>query len=326
MDIDEIPVGNESDYTGVQEGQEEIDNQSQTNNNQTLDADEVITDLLKSKSIADPSKIKFEDDNGEIQEVDWKSLDKQSLLNIINTQEEGREDPELSDDEIKLLNDIRLSNQTPQEYIEGLRVPQESNEDSNYTSDSYSDDELFLYDQQARLKLSPDEAQQALENAKANPDLYEKQIDGIRNDYKALEDQIREQNQQDEENQYQEFTNSIIQNIDNLKSIGTLDIDLTDEDKNNLATFILDKDAQGVNYLSRALNDPQQLTKMAWFALNGDNIFRDLNTYLSEQIKSVSKASYEKGKKEALAQGTHVTVTPPKQNQRKLIRTINDLD
>jgi len=28
MDIDEIPVGNESDYTGAQEGQEEIDNQS----------------------------------------------------------------------------------------------------------------------------------------------------------------------------------------------------------------------------------------------------------------------------------------------------------
>ena len=45
----------------------------------------VLEDFLKSRGIDDPSKIKFEDDNGNIEERDWNSLSKEEKFNILNT-------------------------------------------------------------------------------------------------------------------------------------------------------------------------------------------------------------------------------------------------
>jgi hypothetical protein len=40
---------------------------------------------LKTRGIDDVSKIKFEDDNGNIEEKDWNSLTKEEKFNILNT-------------------------------------------------------------------------------------------------------------------------------------------------------------------------------------------------------------------------------------------------
>jgi len=56
------------------------------------------------------SKIKFENDNGEIEEMDWRNLSKQEKINILNTPLEvpqHENETDLSDEEINLLNDIR---------------------------------------------------------------------------------------------------------------------------------------------------------------------------------------------------------------------------
>jgi hypothetical protein len=44
-----------------------------------------VSDFLKTRGIDDISKIKFEDDNGNIEEKDWKSLTKEEKFNILNT-------------------------------------------------------------------------------------------------------------------------------------------------------------------------------------------------------------------------------------------------
>lgn len=59
----------------IQEETEEVD-------------DDIITSLLKEKGISDPNKVKFENEDGEIEEVPFSSLDKEEQLNILNSQEE----------------------------------------------------------------------------------------------------------------------------------------------------------------------------------------------------------------------------------------------
>jgi hypothetical protein len=47
---------------------------------------------LKTRGIDDPSKIKFEGDDGGIEERDWNSLSKEEKINILNTPLETHED------------------------------------------------------------------------------------------------------------------------------------------------------------------------------------------------------------------------------------------
>jgi len=44
-----------------------------------------MSDFLKSRGISDIQKIKFEDENGSIEERSWNDLSKEEKLNILNT-------------------------------------------------------------------------------------------------------------------------------------------------------------------------------------------------------------------------------------------------
>lgn len=65
--------------------------------------------------------------------------------------------------------------QTPQEPV--------------YKIDDLSDDELYLIDFESRVgELSDEQAAQVLASAKQDEDLYKKQVEGIRKEYKERED------------------------------------------------------------------------------------------------------------------------------------------
>jgi len=44
---------------------------------------------------------------------------------------------------------------------------------------------------------------------------------------------------------------------------------------------MLSQDDNGVNYLYQALQDPQILTKVAWFVLNGEEAFNSVSDYFT---------------------------------------------
>ena len=69
-----------------------------------------------------------------------------------------------------------------------------------------------------------------------------------------------------------------------MQNIGDLDISMDNEDMNRLASFILDRDATGTSYFARALNNPEELVKMAWFALNGEEVLNSISNYYKKQI------------------------------------------
>ena len=78
-----------------------------------------------------------------------------------------------------------------------------------------------------------------------------------------------------------------------------MNFELTPEDKQELYEFIMGTDSAGVSILGKAFNDPRTLVNAAWFALNNQKIFDDINNYFSEEIKNVRKQSYQQGVEDA---------------------------
>lgn len=296
---DPIEQDNIQDDTRDQEV--EVDNLSTK-----VDNDGFISQLLKSKGIEDSSKIKFEDENGEVSEVDWNTLSDEEKLNIINSESTYQD---LDDSEIELINSIRESGLTPSEYLENLQKQSvdyylSNSQTPQYSVDQYSDDELFIYDFISRMgNVTDEEAQEALQAAKSNEALFTKQMQAIRNEYKTLEDESNRQAQLEQQEQYQQqynqFTNQIVNEINDFTDFSGYDLNLSDEDKDDLYEFITGTDKAGNNYFAKALSDPKTLVQTAWFALNGKQVIEDITEYFQNEIKSVKKESYKKGMEDA---------------------------
>lgn len=307
-DLDDEPQSDEQkqDSDNQQESRKyELTNSDDTN---TQDSDEenkdFLTTLLKSRGIEDKSKIKFTTEEGDIEEVDWDSLSNRDRLNILSSSEDTLEN-NLDDTEIQLINAIRESGMTPAEYLQFIgngevqRYVQNSQQ-PYYEIDEYSDDELFLMDLMSRTgDVTEEELTDALEKAKANESLYQKQVEAIRNEYKQMEqeNQIQAQLEQEQlaQQEYEQFSNQIVDEINNLKEIQGFDLNMEDDDMQELYDFIVGQDAAGNNYLVKALSDPGILVKTAWLALNGDQMINDITSYFQKEIANVRKESYKKG-------------------------------
>ena len=339
LDDDDFGTGLESPDEGSQNQETNTYQGGFVNNeNNNQDDDEFLSDFLKTKGIDDISKIQFEDDNGNIEERDWKSLTKEEKFNILNTPLEvadNNNDDYLSDEEIQLLNHIRQNNMTPSQYISQLQQGQEVQSEPHYKIDDLSDDELFLLDLESRTgELTEEDAAQALINAKQNEQLFNKQVEGIRKEYKEREDfQLQQQEAevyQQQQEIYNQFQDQVINSINQFTSVGNLDLNFEDSDKEELAQFMLSTDEAGNNYLYQALQDPNTLVKAAWFILNGDEAFNSISDYFINQIKLVSESQYKKGFEEG-KQGREpsrpqVVINNKQNNRRTSYSSINDLD
>ena len=298
--------------------------------------DNFISDFLKSKGIDDISKIKFENDSGEIEEKDWNSLSREEKFNILNTpiNSESDDNDDLSDEEIELLNQIRQSNLTPKQYIQQIQGEQVVQE-PQYKIDDLSDDELFILDLESRVgEMSDDDIAQALSIAKQNEELYKKQVEGIRKEYKEREDfQIQQEQaslEQQQQEAYNQFQDSVISSINDFNSVGNLNLNFDDSDKEELAEFMLSRDEAGNNYLWQALQDPNTLVKAAWFILNGEEALNSISEYFINQIKLVSQNQYKKGFEEAKngkqPSRPEVVINNKMTNHHRTYNSINDLD
>lgn len=331
------------EHPNVQYNQEEPEEPEQPS--YTEEEDDLITYMLKSKGITDPSKIKFEGENGEIEELNFNDLSREEQIAILSQNEQEEQQDEYSDQEIALINKLRQNKLTPEEYEQYL-IRQGANnyaqqlEDNNkkYTIDDLEDDDLFILDLQARIEdITDEEALAALEKAKMNEGIYAKQIKGIREEYKRIEDEKLQRDQyeadQQRQQQFDAFSSQVQDSIRNFTSIGQLDISLNEDDMEDVAQFLLTADGAGINHFSKALNDPDTLVKMAWFALKGEEAFNDITNYFTAEIKKREQASYQRGLADAKkpAPSTSKFVYQPKNNNinptgRKGEISIHDLD
>ena len=297
-----------------------------------------MSDFLKTRGIDDLNKINFQDDEGNITERSWNDLSNEEKINILNMPletEQGDNQNDLTEEEINLLSQIRQSNMTPSEYLQSI-AGEQIEITPQYKIDELSDDEVYLLDLESRVgELTDEEAAQALSNAKQNEDFFKKQIEGIRKEYKEREDfKTQQEEAEKEQEQQQAFENyqaQVVDAINGFTSIGNFDLNFEDADKEELADFMLSRDQAGKNYLFEALQDPETLTKAAWFILNGEEAFNTISDYFAQQIKLVSENQYKKGledgKKGVQTRPTVVIDNSKKNNnQHRQYKSIFDFD
>lgn len=264
---------------------------------------DIVDDLLRAQGIMDKDHIKYEE-NGEIVDKSWNELDKEDQFNILRTPT-YLSGPQISEDETALISSIRQSGMTPSEYF--AYVQNQAAEAANmeqsvptFQVDDYPDDELFVYDFINRMgEVTDEEAREALDKAKSNPTLYEKQVSAIRDEYRRVEQETLMQQQIEQqqiaEDNFNNFANVVANEINNFTNISGFDLNLDQRDAQMLYDFITATDAAGNNYFSKALADPATLVKAAHFTLNGEQMLHNINAFYQNELARVQQAAYKKG-------------------------------
>ena len=274
---------------------------------ESYEDEDLLNSYLRSKGI-NPEGIRFETENG-YEEIPFRELSKDEQLDILNDRDASYD---LTDDEINMLNQMRSQNWSSSDYNNYIAKQAIENyingnqQEPVYNIDDYSDEELFVMDLQSRIPdITEDEAVEELTNAKNNEELFQKKVNSLREEYKAREDEEREQyNQQVAEAQQQsmdQFRDTILNTIEQYRDfdLGGIPMEMSDEDMNTVASFILDSDAAGVRHIAKALNDPNAIFQMAWWLTRGQDAFREINDYYKQQITEVARNNYNRGVEDA---------------------------
>ena len=299
----------------------------------------VVTELLKRQGIEDPNQISFEKEDGSIEKLKWDDLSLEEQLNILNQKPENDNLPpvndEIGEDIQSLAKELKDNNMSVDDFInyikdQGIQAYQASLQ-PHYEVDNITDDDLFKIDLKNRIPdITPEQLETALEQAKSNEELYNKQVNGIREEYKQFEEEQNAQNEaitvEEQQQQYNEFANAITQTIDSLDNVNGIDIELEDEDKYELAQFILGQDAAGVSNFGKALNDPETFVKVAWFALKGADAIDSITDYFKNEITKVRESSYQEGLENAGSKKNKPRVVTTKTQEQKKYISIDDLD
>lgn len=315
VNFDEMIFDDDEFMENDLEPQNNGDNQNPDEGNQeppiNEPEDDLTSEVLRLKGIADPEKIKFEDETGAIIERSWNTLSRAEQLNILASQE--NEGPDLADDEIELLNAIRNSGMSVNDYLESLQIPQEAPVQS-YKIDQLSDEDVYALDLLEKVgadNITDEELEQAINNAKQNEALFKKTVEGLRKEYIRLQ-QDEEAQQANElaaqqEAAYRQFATSITNEIRGLNSFAGRELELSDEDSEELAAFMLDLDESGTSAFGRALQDPSLFTKAAFWLLNEEQIIEELTKQMQENYTrgyEAAKADLQGGNKPRLVFNT----------------------
>lgn len=293
------------------EPQQELGDESQEQQQEDSSDESLISNILRNQGIDDLSRIKFEDEEGNIQERSWNQLTLEEKYNILSSNNSNPEF-DLDDQEIELLNLVRSSNLTPSEYMQNFSKRSVENYLQNvqaqqtydYSVDQYSDDELFVTDLLTKTEnITDEEAIDILTKSKDNPTLYQKQINSLRNEYRQAElERVQQQQQQQQAYQqeiYQRFSNDVANAIEDLNEVSGYELNLDSDDKTEIFEFLTGFDSAGNSWLGKALNDPRTLARIGNFLLNEERIINDITSYYNNEIAQVRQNSYKKGYEDA---------------------------
>lgn len=290
--------------------------------------DDLTTEVLRLRGIRNPDKIKFEDESGVVTERSWDSLTKEEQINILADQREHQEtNNDLAEDEIDLINAIRNSGMSVQDYMQTI-TPQINQPQDTNQFDAMSDEDLYAFDILNKVgndNITDEELDAALESAKANETLFKKTVDGLRQQYNRLQEEqkqnIANQQQAIAQQRYQAFANVVNNQIDNFNSFAGQPIQLSNQEKDNLSEFMLALDEDGSSALGKALQDPRLLTKAAFWLLNEQELIAEL----SKQQQDAYTRGYNAGKGDILNKSKFV-FKPSKQTTSKKDESIWDSD
>lgn len=317
-----------------QEGEEEPPQDNDTGNEEdkTPPVSNFLYEFLKEKGIEDPSKLQFENEDGEIEEVDFNSLSEEEKLNIINSVS----DPGLSQHETDVINYLRQNNVTFNQVIDYFskkavkdylaQNPDQAHQ-KIYTIDDYTDDELYLADLKSKYpEFTDEELTSKLESAKSNEALFKKEVDALRADYKKQEDAEIEAQKQKEQQDYDDLVGNLQNILNNFNEVA-LDstdaesdvLEIEDSDKQQVLAYLLNQDSEGKSQLVKDLENPATLIELAWLRTQGraliDNTTRYWKDLLKQERKEKAKLQKELESYQNKGSQSVVVPKPPKKDE-----------
>lgn len=273
------------DYRNGSQEEDYIDNQN---------AEDGVSRFLKLHGVSDPSKIKYDTGNGEI-EVDFNDLTSEEQMNILDELSSN----DLSDDEVVLLNQLRkdgvsfddLINREVNNRMQAMSAQQTAAQ--SYYIDEYEDDQLYVADSKSRYpNLTDDELIEKLELAKQNPTTYKKEVSALRAYYKAQEEQEMEAERQLAVQSYKDAQDQIVQAISDFNGLeldnvnGEIDaLEIEDRDKEVVLDYLLKTDGTGRSKFMQDVTKPENLVELAWYKLYGQQALSNMTKYWKGEIR-----------------------------------------
>ena len=329
LDPTDDPILN--DYVNGSTGDDNTPDPSEDENNKSHDSGDFLHNFLKEKGIEDPSKLQWEDENGEITDVDFDSLSDEDKLNVLNS----LSDPGLSQHEIDVVNYLRQNGVTFNEVVDYFSKKAvedyiSKNPDSvptkTYTIDDYTDEELYLADLKSKYPdFTDEELTSKLNSAKSNEELFKKEVNALRTEYKNEEDAQVEAQKQKEQQDYDNLVSNLQNILGNFNEI-VLDstdpesdvLEIEDSDKEQVLAYLLNQDTDGKSQLVKDLENPTTLIELAWLRTQGraliDNSTRYWKDLLKQERKEKAKLEKELESYRTRESQSVVVPKPPKSN------------
>ena len=215
-DNDSVEIDSEVVVDDILEDVESEPDNDSNSSSEPIKDENVIDMFLKDRGIVDPTKIQFENENGEIENIDFSSLDKDEQLNILKE----LTNPGLSDHEIEVVNYLRKNKVSFNEVIDYFaeqRLQEYLNENpdavhpKHYSIDEYTDEDLYLADLKSKYpSFTDDELVSKLNIAKSDENLFSKEVEILRENYKAEEDRAKQEAEYAEQQEYESLKTNLI--------------------------------------------------------------------------------------------------------------------
>lgn len=294
--------------------------------------DNVLYQFLQQRGIADPSQIQFENEDGELENYDFNSLTQEEQLTILSE----LTDPGLSEHETEVINYLRanrVSFDQVVDYFAQQKLEAYLNEhpdqvrQKTYTIDEYSNEELYVADMKSKYpSFSDEELLAKLESAKSNEELFEKEVELLRAQYKEAEENQLKLEQERADQYYEDLKNSLSTAANNFKEF-PLDytdkesdaFEIEDSDRELALNYLLQQDSNGKSQFVKDLEDPAALIELAWYKTQGRDVIANITKYWKDILKAERKEMAKlKSQLEASNKKTttsHV-IPGPKDNQK----------
>lgn len=275
--------------------------------------DSVVNKILEQKGI-DPNAIKIEDENGEEIVVPFNELSADEQSSILEELYSTTAEDELNDDEIEVVNFLRENDFKLEDAIEhwkrqGIEDFIREQEALAFDVDKFTDEELYVIDLKSKFEdLTDEELELELTKQLENQELFKKKVDKIRQEYKEAHEQDLEfaatQKAQEEQALIEELQSNLIRVATSTEDIGGIVLD--DDDKENVLSLILDRDANNASKLLKHLDDPETLFKVSWFVQYGEEAFSAIHDYWKSEIEKITKSNPSKSIKGSSTRRTSV--------------------
>ena len=341
--VEDDPLGL-SDFTKGEDNDDDHQQQQEEEEHET--EDNFITAYLKEYGIADPTKLQFEDENGEVVEKDFNSLTDEEKLTVFKE----LADPGYTDYEkevIKYLRDNKTDLQSVIEFYQQKAIEDYLKENpdkvhqKHYTIDDYTDDELYLVDLKNKYpEFTDEELTSKLESAKLNEELFGKEVSAIRASLKQQEDDEIKRQEEEQNQSYQELQNNLQAAMSEFTEIAldpddtsqdALALQIEDADREVMMRYLLERDKDGKSQLVKDLEDPQALIELAYYRTRERDNLTGLTRYwkkvLAEERKEKASIQKELDKYKNKETNSSVVTQPKNQNQQptKKAKTVFDI-